>query len=227
VSRAVAVQPRSYGDDHAYLLQARVAHPDRIIAVAAPDPRSPSLRETVAALAATGIRGLRLDPLGDPGVLLPDVAGSSPAARVADAAAEHGLVVELLAEVSTLAPVASLARGHPGVSFVIEHLGLYGAAPGASIDPLLRLSDRPNVYSKVSALASISTEPPPYPDLHPAIRRALRAFGADRLMWGSDLPWIGADAYPHELAAVDALRDLSAPQRSALRGGTACSVFGA
>lgn len=48
------------------------------------------------------------------------------------------------------------------------------------------LAKYPNVYIKVSALPRLTDSPPPYADMEPLIKRVHAAYGARRLMWGSD-----------------------------------------
>jgi len=89
---AVAVQPRAYGNDHAYLADTLGRFPGRLVAVAALDPRDPAAPDQLTDLAAVGFRGLRLDPMGW---------GSAPLADgtvlpLWDRAAELDLAIELL-----------------------------------------------------------------------------------------------------------------------------------
>ena len=57
---------------------------------------------------------------------------------------------------------------------------------------LLSLSDLPNIYVKISALFRLSGEPFPHYDLvrDKRIATLIQKFGAGRLMWGSDWPYV-------------------------------------
>jgi len=70
---------------------------------------------------------------------------------------------------------------------------------------------------------AFSKQPYPYPDLADWHRRLLQTFGADRLMWASDFPWILSDpGYGPLTRVVDALLpDLTARERADIMGGTA------
>ncbi len=46
------------------------------------------------------------------------------------------------------------------------------------------------VYVKASAFFRVSQQPWPYPDACRALRLLVDTFGADRVMWGSDCPWV-------------------------------------
>jgi hypothetical protein len=57
----------------------------------------------------------------------------------------------------------------------------------AQFDRVLELAQYPNLSMKWSqAPAKLSAEPYPYRDVMPLLRRAIEAFGVERLMWASD-----------------------------------------
>jgi predicted TIM-barrel fold metal-dependent hydrolase len=222
VDAAIVVQPRVYGGDHAYLLDALAKYGDRLVAVAALDPRVAGAVAALRRLVAAGIRGLRLDPHGwgvgalIDGTVLP----------LWDRAADSSIAIELLVLPDQLASLEPLVARTQHVQVVVEHAARYGARLDDSIDSLLALADWPNVTVKVSALASISGKPPPYRDLWGMIGRLVEVFGAERLMWGSDMPWIGPEGYAAELDAAASLPFFDDDGREWLLGGTATRVFG-
>lgn len=222
VDAAVAVQPRAYGDDHRYLADSRARFADRILAVAALDPRLPGSPAALESLSADGFVGVRLDvmawgamPLVD-GTVLP----------LWDRATDLGLSIEVLILPEQLEALRPLAIRTPGTRVVIEHAARYGANPSDGPDAVCRLAPLPNVSVKVSALAAISGEAPPHRDLWPWLQTLYERFGPDRLMWGSDMPWIGATGYGPELAVFNELTWLDEVGRRALLGETAAQVFG-
>jgi L-fucono-1,5-lactonase len=222
VDKAVVVQPRAYGDDHTYVLDALARYRDRMVAVAALDPRDDRAPAMLTHLVAHGINGLRLDPLGwgtaplVDGTVLP----------LWDQAVRCGIAIELMIRPDQLSALGSLAARTTDVEVVVEHAARYGADPDEPLDSLLELEARPNVTVKVSALSSISTEPPPHRDLWPILERLVSLFGPERLMWGSDMPWIGRGAYGAELGTMASLPFLDEDGRDWLLGRTAARVFG-
>jgi predicted TIM-barrel fold metal-dependent hydrolase len=70
-------------------------------------------------------------------------------------------------------------------------MGIRGGTRDDAITPYIAateaLAQFPGVNVKLSNLPSFSTEPPPYPNLNPHIERLVRAFGAKRCFWGTDL----------------------------------------
>lgn len=97
-------------------------------------------------------------------------------------------LLSLNAGPGALSAFADVAPGLAETTVLISHLGLPGPAPVPAItpdDPLDRLAAFPNVLVKLSGLYAID---PAFP--HSAatahVESVLRAFGADRLVWGSD-----------------------------------------
>jgi len=90
-----------------------------------------------------------------------------------------------------LAVVADVARRHPGLRLMIDHLGLplwvTGAAAMVELGPVLELARFPNVAVKASGLPTHSELPFPFPDLSSPLRALLGVFGPERVFWGSDL----------------------------------------
>lgn len=78
---------------------------------------------------------------------------------------------------------------YPNLAYIIDHFGW--VAPDekreTKVKAMESLARFKNVTVKVSSLPLISSgNPPEYDDLHPIIKRVHAAFGAERLMWGSD-----------------------------------------
>lgn len=46
------------------------------------------------------------------------------------------------------------------------------------------------VYVKASAFFRVSTQDWPYLDACEGVRKLVDAFGADRVVWGTDMPWV-------------------------------------
>jgi predicted TIM-barrel fold metal-dependent hydrolase len=224
VAQAVLVQPTMHGFDHRQLVAALAAAPQRTRGVAIIDPRGPHGARQLRWLALGGlVTGVRLLPLVAPAFGWLDDDGE----WVADVAGDLGLCVEVLTGPEGLAKIGRLARRHPGLTVVIEHLGRtdLGSADGPA--ELLRLAEHTAVHVKVSALHSLSREPFPYRDTWPALRAVCAEFGPGRLMWGSDFPFVPtARGYADARTAVElALPQLGTAERGLLFGGTARAVY--
>ena len=110
-----------------------------------------------------------------------------------DACARDGLPVFLTA-MADFASVAKVAARYSELPIVFDQMGLC-QAPGASPDTLpwkslpelLALAVRPNVSLLWADPVSLSEQPFPFDDVTPLLRQMVDAFGAQRLMWGSDI----------------------------------------
>ena len=186
VDRSVLVPPffEGYRNDYAVACATEAPEAFRVMArvdlrTGDPGPVRELLRDPVVA-------GVRL-------VFLPADAGrvDDPAAQwLWDFAESEDVPVMLLAS-GQLGALADVARAHPGLRLAVDHLGLTGQATDAAVAPeiaeVLRLADLDNVSVKLTSLPSYSTEPYPYPALHPFVRQLYDAYGPERLFWGSDL----------------------------------------
>jgi len=223
---AVCIQPRVYGRDHRYLLGAIAAHPDRLAGVCLVDPDNPAAAGDLRALTAAGqVRGVRFVTLtlADPECLV--ASSMDPVWR---AIHECGLVVSLLIEPWQVGVVEMAARRHPDVDLVVDHLARARAETAPDhIDRLIGLARLPRVHVKVSALGLASRGPWPYEDMRSLVERTLAAFGASRLLWGSDFPHVlAAGPYPASLAAVSALLPgLRDNERGMICGGNAAQLY--
>lgn len=227
VAAALAIQPRVYGYDHAYLVEARRTLSQRLRIVPLLNAVRPTNVEEMEALAARdGVAGFRVIAIGaEPAGWLvgPD------AARLWTRISELDLPVGLLLDPRQLPLVEVLAAREPGLRLVLDHLGGVGSAAWPEWGPvLLRMSLRPNVYVKISALGHLSRAVFPYADLHGPVRKILASYGADRLLWGSDWPHSYAYGSYEEsaAAAASALGIDRADAHHLVLGRTACRLYG-
>jgi L-fuconolactonase len=140
---------------------------------------------------------------------------------------------------------ASIARGHPDLAIIVDHLGLRQPPPLQSSDPweplarVIALAELPNVAIKFSGGLTLSAESFPHRDVWPRLMNLLDAFGCDRLMWASDYtrmrlapgslePAPRADWVTTYLDCVCFVRDtdqLSHNEKRALLGDTARRIL--
>ena len=186
VSHGVLVQPSFLGTDNRFLLEALSTAPDRLRGVAVVEPGV--AEEALQSMALAGVCGIRLNLVGLP---LPDV-------RTADWQALFARVrgldwhVELHAESHRLAEAAAAPLA-AGCKLVIDHFGRPTAgAMKASGDPgfawLLATAETGQVWVKLSAAYRNWSPEILASSAQGAAHALLRAFGADRLVWGSDWP---------------------------------------
>jgi len=129
-----------------------------------------------------------------------------------------------------LAHVPTIAARHPELTIVIDHLAKPPVGAGADAwagwrTGIERAAEHDNVVAKVSGVYG---EDAPGSAVADAVRVAVDAFGADRLMFGSDWPVIVTAGGPDRALPpmLDAIAELSGPERDAILGGTARRVYG-
>ena len=181
VSHGVLVQPSFLGTDNGFLIDALRAAPARLRGVAVVDPLVDDA--TLQAMAEAGIVGIRLNIVGMP---LPDFARPDWQRLFARVNA-LGWHVELHRESRDLA-LAARPVLDAGCTLVVDHFGRPASAPDdEGFAWLLRAADRGRIWVKLSA-AYRNWPAATDACAHAAAQALLKAFGPDRLMWGSDWP---------------------------------------
>ncbi|MBF8728339.1 amidohydrolase family protein [Pseudomonas putida] len=224
-SHGVLVQPSFLGTDNGYLLGALQAAQGRLRGVVMLEPDA--ARQTLTRMDQLGVKGVRLNLLGQP---LPDLAAPQWRHRF-ECMAELGWHVELHRH---LADIPTLVRAlQPyGLDIVIDHLGRPDARNGlgqAGFAELLTLGGQGNVWVKVSGIYRLEGSPEQNVLFARQALGALEAhYGAERLMWGSDWPHTQherAISFGQALEQFEAL-GCSAQLRQALLVDTARTLFG-
>jgi len=165
---------------------AALRHPDRFAFLMRVDPTDPGLECWVETLiAAPGFKALRILVFTPAEGAVFDDGGCDRLLRVAET---HGLPVFVNCP-GRVPQLTQYAERFPDVQLVIDHCGVdFSATPGqATIDDAVAMARYPNVaYKWAHAASFLSTAPYPFPDLEPKLRRAVDAFGPQRVMWASD-----------------------------------------
>jgi predicted TIM-barrel fold metal-dependent hydrolase len=140
------------------------------------------------------------------------------------------LQVPLMAQFGgRLQQVAPIVERHPGLTLIIDHMGRVsgtkGAAAWTDLDQLLALAKYPNVLVKATSAPSYSELPYPHPDVQPYLRRLYDAFGARRLLWGSDITRLPGTYRDCLRLFQEELEFLSADDREWILGKTAAEAL--
>ena len=201
-----------YGYDNSYIIDSARKYPDRLLPVVILDPQDPETPARFTDMVKNqGVRGFRMANTRP--VHLDTAWMSSPAAmKVWKACADLNVPMTLIFFYNQLPYVLPLlriiAKMHPSLPILIDHLGTAYAVtltelswakeagvfdaplpppPDFGINETIRIfEDTPNVYFK---LTEVNME-----RLHTAgitaarvMRRMADGFGAERLVWGSDV----------------------------------------
>jgi predicted TIM-barrel fold metal-dependent hydrolase len=184
-----------FGSYNEYTLEALRRHRSRLRAtVIVPLDAG---KATLARMAESGVVGIRLGFRRRP--QLPDLS-DEPYQRLFKCLADLGLHVELLAHGADL-PALLPPIEASGVTLVIDHLAdpdrrLGVESPG--FIAALRTLDNGRTFVKISATLRVDREV-----AKACARRLLAAGGTERLLWGSDAPFIG---HEHRPPYVEVLR---------------------
>jgi L-fuconolactonase len=144
---------------------------------------------------------------------------------------DTGLVYDIVIHARHLSPTLRFVDMHPNQSFVLDH----GAKPlilSGTLEPwttqMRALAKRPNVCCKLSGMVTEAAWQQWTPaDLEPYWRVMLDAFGASRMLFGSDWPVsLLATGYQRWIDTVTQwIAPLSASEQNAIWSGTASRVY--
>ncbi len=242
VEKANLVQIGGARDEqHAYLQHCLHTYPDRFRGIGVvEDPPHPE--EQMDRLAGDGgIIGFRLFSIGgerDP--LAPMDIRTFDTYRIWKHAAERDYIIWLYPPAAENHCVPFLMDAFPELTVVFNHMAFCPGEGSFSYDekgrphidlpipPVTRyntmgLHQYPNVCVKLSGQYAFSKEAYPYADLAGWHSSLLKTFGAERLMWATDSPWILTEPGYEKLTRVldSLLPDLSPADRALIMGGTA------
>ncbi len=222
--------------DNSYQQDCIARYPGRFASVGAVNVQDDAAPQQVHQWSARGMTGLRLRPEARS-------PGSDPLA-IWRAAADCGLAISCGGTTANLVTeeFAALVTRFPDMPFVLEQLGGWTRpdcdGQAQSWTAILALARLPNIYLKLPTLGQLAPRQigKPLPPLgEPVLNaaaaavliEAIDAFGAQRLMWGSDYPVVSSrEGYANALNWTRAaLGDRSETEITAMFGGTARSIF--
>ncbi len=194
-THAVLVQVIYHGWDNSYVADCVKQYPDRLKAHGLIDPTDPHVADRLEFwVKEHGLHGMRFSPIyyqngshgGDAWL---DARETHQVWRVAS---RLGAVFNFFIAPGQLPRLETMVRAHSDVAVIIDHMSqidLGADDPEPDFRRLLAMARYPNVYVKVSELASVSKSGQyPYSDAYPYIKRLYEAFGSDQLLFGTGYP---------------------------------------
>ena len=228
VHKAAIVQASTcYGHDNSYVADAVAAHPHRFTGVFSVDVLAGDAIERIKHWIGRKLTGLRLFTAGstmpNQSTWLDDPA-SFPAWEFASSAK---LPVCVQMRPPGIPLLERLLERFPDVTVIVDHLGrpaLDDGPPWAAAAPVFGLARFPNACLKLTvhnfrdAQKGAGT---------PAsfVEQVVKAFGAERIAWGSNFPASSGSLSELIAEAQAATAGLSAAQRDAIFHGTACRLY--
>ena len=198
------------GMERGVLVHSNVYDVDNSVTADAMAELGPRVRAT--ALVGPGVTDSELDTLHAAGfrsvrvnLVVPGSLSLADLQAIAERLADRGWHVEMLMKAgATLSDVAPALSALP-IAPVLDHMGLVPAAAGINdggFQEMLRLIAEGRIWVKLSGLYRLSTQPD-LSDLEAQVK-ALVAANAERLVYGSDWPFVQFDdAAPDPVALLD------------------------
>ena len=236
VDKAVLLQGNYFGFQNLYTNEAMKKYPDRFTGAASYDPFS---------FQAEKIKAHLFDELGFKIVKFEVSSGSGLMANHPPVdldgevmhqcyrhAADRGLifVIDIGKPRSVSWQVDALSRavrGYPEMKFVVCHLLAPQLGDGELLKESLGKLALPNVWFDLAALCLNSRpEEFPYPTARGYVKDAVDIAGADRLLWGSDMPSaMTRDSYQHFIDFIALHPDLRAEDKEKILSTNAERLF--
>lgn len=228
IAHAMVVQASTaYGNDNRYVLDAVNAHPNRFRGVFSIDVLAPDAVDKFKHWRAQGLSGLRLFLTG---TTMPGQANWLDDPRsfpVWEYAQANGISICLQMTAAGIPALRKMLGLFPDVRVLLDHLArpdLAGGPPYASAQPLFDLAAYPGVYLKLTnrtiteAGRGLSTPQAFFP-------KVLEAFGASRIVWGSNFPSAEGSLKSLLEEAQQGLALLSESDRKWIFGDTARAIY--
>lgn len=232
VDGALIVQPINHKYDHRYVKEAMKNHPDKFKGMLLFDPSIPDVdkaMERFEELVLQGFVGVRFNPYLFEGKMSESKAAVKIFQRCAELKMPVGIMcfkgIELHYD-----DIESLCKLSPETVVILDHFGFASVTNQDQFDKVLSLKDR-NVVVKISALfRQGDVGAPKYEKVRSErFEPLLEAYGADRLMFGTDFPFVTQEeiGYKGAVETVSSwMNERSADEKSAVMGGTAERLFG-
>ncbi|MCC6862838.1 MAG: amidohydrolase family protein [Bryobacterales bacterium] len=235
---SVIVHPEPYQDDHTYLEYAFAHEPwprfFRGTCLFDPvDPKTPARMEALVKRNPGRIKALRIhenlaydkprtkmgQPIRDRDMRAPEMLGAW------RKAGDLGMAIQMHFIPCHAPDIRRLAGQFRELPVILDHIGRYGEGTPREYEEVLRLSELPRVYMKLSAVVYSSREKPPHRDLQPLVRRIFKAFGPDRIIWGAI--GMNREAFEQQVRIFDTLLDFaSEADKAKIRGINAAKLYG-
>jgi L-fuconolactonase len=222
---SVAVQARQTLEETRWLLELAEGSPSVLGVVGWVDLRSPEVGAQLKRFAANpklvGVRHIVQSEPDDRFLLQPDFL------RGISLLEDFDLAYDILIYTKHLPVAAEFVERFPRQRFVLDHLAKPPIKSGkvdSWTEGIRRLATFPNVFCKLSGLVTEADWPSWTPEqITPYLDVAFEAFGADRLMIGSDWPvCLAAASYARAMQVVKNYLDGQTPEcRESVLGGNA------
>ncbi|KAK4413161.1 hypothetical protein Salat_2728600 [Sesamum alatum] len=219
VDGALIVQPINHKFDHSYVTSVLRQYPSKFIGccLANPAEDGTGVKQLEDLISKDGYRAVRFNPyLWPSGQLMTNEVGKAMFAKAGELGVPVGFMCMKGLDLH-LSEIEELCTEFPSTVVLLDHLGFCKPPTNDEEDnvflKLLTLSRFPqasiaayqihklisvNVYTRCfltvyvnsAALFRVSRHPYPYEDLSDILPKIVSSYGANRIMWGSDFPYV-------------------------------------
>ncbi len=228
VSKAAVVQASTaYGHDSSYLADSIARYPERFTGVFSIDPLDANALATMDHWIARGMTGLRVFTTGSTMPGQQTWLDDERAFPVWDKAGKLGLPIAVQMTADGIPLLLKIVERFPRTSFLLDHLArpvITDGPPYAKAASLFGLADYPSVYLKLTSRTvehcqSGQATPQTF------MPKLVAAFGAGRILWGSNFPAHDA-TLPHILKeTLHVLSVLDPADQAMILSGTAERLY--
>ncbi|XP_060196979.1 uncharacterized protein LOC132626208 isoform X3 [Lycium barbarum] len=199
VDGALIVQPINHKFDHSYVTSALKNFPSKFIGccLANPAEDGSGIKQLEDLVLEDGYRAVRFNPyLWPSGQKMTNEIGKALFSKAGELGVPVGFMC-MKGLLLHLQEIEELCTEFPSTVVLLDHVAF--CKPPKNDEErqvfleLLKLSRFPQVYVKFSALFRVSRNPYPYEDLSQVLAQLVSSYGAPRIMWGSDFPFIVAE----------------------------------
>jgi L-fuconolactonase len=228
IARSVLVQASTcYGHDNSYVADSVAKFPARFSGVFSVDPLAADAPQRIREWAGRGLTGLRIFTAGH---TRPDQPGWLDDPRTFPAwecAGELSLPVCVQMRAGGIAQLATLLERFPKIRVVLDHMGrpaLEDGPPYAGAAGLLALARHANLYLKFT-IHNVRDARRGKATPESFLERAIAAFGAGRIAWGSNFPALEGSLAEIKAECEEVLASRPAAEREWIFGGTALALY--
>ncbi len=229
VAGSLIVQPIVHGFDHSYVDDTLEQWPDRFVGMCLVDPQASDPVGMLEELVGRGYRGVRFNPgLWREGELMNGEVGRALYKR----AGELGIPVGFLVGPQNYHEIETLAAVYQETEVIVDHFGhcvpSVDGSEAPEFEQLIAMARYPQINVKLSEFPRASNQEFPYVDMFDWVHRLIEAYSSDRLMWGTDFPFIVEQTgYTKGWEIADKIQPAMGPGLAdQILGGTCERLFG-
>ncbi|XP_057496362.1 uncharacterized protein LOC130781244 isoform X1 [Actinidia eriantha] len=235
VDGALIVQPINHKFDHSYVTSVLKKYPTKFVGccLANPAEDGSGIKQLEHLILKDGYRAVRFNPyLWPPGQKMTNEIGKAMFSKAGELGVPVGFMCMKGLDLH-LSEIEELCTEFPKTVVMLDHVAFckppINDEESLAFSELLKLSRFPQVHIKFSALFRVSRKPYPYDDLFEVLSQVVSSFGVNRVMWGSDFPYVVPKCgYKEAKEAVSSIANqvpLSSSELDWIMGGTIMQLF--